>query len=218
MAVKKRISGEERKERIVDAAENLFAKKGFKGTTTKEVAKAAGISEAVIFRHFADKSGLYAAIINRCCSDKHGNLKLETRLKGKSGKDAFIAIADYFMEVYAEDTTFARLLLFSALEKHKFSDMFIESRGLGTLDLISGLIKDGIKKRELRKIDPELAARAFLGMVLHYCMTQEIFGFKRFFSRPRKKAAEAFAGIFFNGISKEKASGSSIFQREVRRD
>ncbi|MEK7313157.1 MAG: TetR/AcrR family transcriptional regulator, partial [Deltaproteobacteria bacterium] len=75
MAAKKRISGEERKERIVRAAENLFSKKGFKGTTTKEVAKAAGISEAVIFRYFADKSDLYAAIINRCCDDKHGNLK-----------------------------------------------------------------------------------------------------------------------------------------------
>lgn len=203
--MKKRISGEERKERIVVAAGSLFAKKGFKGTTTKEVARAAGISEAVIFRYFADKSSLYAAIINRCCDDKHGNLKLEARLKGKSGKEAFIAIADYFMEIYAEDTTFARLLLFSALEKHRFSDMFIESRGLETLGLICALIKDGIKKSEFDKIDPELSARAFLGMVLHYCMTQEILGFKRFFSRPRKKVAEAFVGIFLNGISKEKA-------------
>ena len=206
MAVKKRISGEERKERIVRAAENLFAKKGFKGTTTKEVAKDAGISEAVIFRYFADKSDLYAAIINRCCDDKHGNLKLAGRVKGKSGKGAFIAIADYFLELYAEDTTFARLLLFSALEKNKFSDMFIESRGVETLKLVCGLIKDGIRRSEFKKrIDPELSARAFLGMVLHYCMTQEILGFKRFFSRPRKKVAEAFAGIFLNGISKEKA-------------
>ena len=204
-AAKKRISGTERKERIVRAAEDLFAKKGFKGATTKEVAKAAGISEAVIFRHFADKSGLYEAIINRCCNDKHGNLKLETRLKGKSGREAFIAIALYFLELYAEDTTFARLLLFSALERHKFSDMFIESRGIETLELVCNLIKDGIRRGEFRKIDPELSARAFLGMVLHYCMTQEILGFKRFFSRPRKKVASAFAGIFFDGISNSRA-------------
>ena len=206
MAVKKRISGEERKERIVAAAENLFSRKGFKGTTTKEVAKDAGISEAVIFRYFADKSDLYAAIINRCCDDKHGNLKLAGRVKGKSGKGAFIAIADYFLELYAEDTTFARLLLFSALEKNKFSDMFIESRGVETLNLVCGLIKDGIRRSEFKKrIDPELSARAFLGMVLHYCMTQEILGFKRFFSRPQKKVAEAFAGIFLNGISNSRA-------------
>ena len=72
----------------------------------------------MIFRYFADKSDLYAAIINRCCDDKHGNLKLEGRVKGKSGKKAFIAIADYFLELYAEDRPSRGC--FSALKKHKF--------------------------------------------------------------------------------------------------
>ena len=43
---------------------NLFSAKGFEGTTTREIAKAAGVSEAIIFRHFATKEDLYAAIID----------------------------------------------------------------------------------------------------------------------------------------------------------
>ena len=42
---------------------DLFSRKGFAGTTTKEIALAAGVSEAIIFRHFATKRDLYTAII-----------------------------------------------------------------------------------------------------------------------------------------------------------
>ena len=43
----------------MDAALRLFAQKGFSGTRTKEIAKKAGISEALIFQHFKTKEGLY---------------------------------------------------------------------------------------------------------------------------------------------------------------
>ena len=42
----------------------LFSERGFRGTTTKEIAQAAGVSEAIIFRHFATKEDLYTAIID----------------------------------------------------------------------------------------------------------------------------------------------------------
>jgi TetR/AcrR family transcriptional regulator len=40
----------------------LFSQRGFRGTTTKEIAVAAGVSEAMVFRHFANKEVLYSAI------------------------------------------------------------------------------------------------------------------------------------------------------------
>jgi TetR/AcrR family transcriptional regulator len=58
-----RLTGEERRRVIVEAAVALFSQKGFRGTTTKEIAQAAGCSEATIFKHFATKNELYSAIL-----------------------------------------------------------------------------------------------------------------------------------------------------------
>src|SRR2546425_2643618 len=58
-----RATGQERQASIIAAAASLFAQKGFNGTTTREIAKTAGISEALLFRYFPTKRALYAAIL-----------------------------------------------------------------------------------------------------------------------------------------------------------
>lgn len=61
-----RISAEERKAAIIVAAMELFARKGFSGTTTKDLARAAGVSEALIFSHFPSKEDLYKNVQYLC--------------------------------------------------------------------------------------------------------------------------------------------------------
>jgi AcrR family transcriptional regulator len=63
-----RLDSEERRKAIVDAAMPLFARKGFAGTTTKEIARAAEVSEALVFQHFPSKAALYQAIIGLGCT------------------------------------------------------------------------------------------------------------------------------------------------------
>lgn len=64
-----RMAGEERRLQIVRVAVSLFSQRGFRGTTTKEIANLAGVSEAMVFRHFATKEELYAAILDhKACS------------------------------------------------------------------------------------------------------------------------------------------------------
>jgi AcrR family transcriptional regulator len=62
-----RLDSDERRKAIVAAAVPLFARKGFAGTTTKELAEAAGISEALLFRHFPSKKHLYDEILGLGC-------------------------------------------------------------------------------------------------------------------------------------------------------
>src|SRR6201997_4494959 len=62
-----RLDGDERRKAIVAAAVPLFARKGFTGTTTKELAEVAGISEALLFRHFPSKRHLYGEILRLGC-------------------------------------------------------------------------------------------------------------------------------------------------------
>ncbi|HEY7218739.1 MAG TPA: TetR/AcrR family transcriptional regulator [Candidatus Binatia bacterium] len=66
MANVPRLSAEARKEAIVAAVQDVFAEKGFDGTTTRELAKAAGVSEALLYKHFPSKESLYAAMLDGC--------------------------------------------------------------------------------------------------------------------------------------------------------
>ena len=63
-AIGGRMAGEERRLQILRIAVRLFSQHGFRGTTTKEIAQAAGVSEAMVFRHFATKEELYTAILD----------------------------------------------------------------------------------------------------------------------------------------------------------
>jgi AcrR family transcriptional regulator len=67
MAVTRTLStAEERREEILAAAERVFAARGLHGTPTMEIAKAAGISQAYLFRLFPTKAELFSALVQRC--------------------------------------------------------------------------------------------------------------------------------------------------------
>src|SRR4051812_28733483 len=61
------MTAKDRKLAIVKAALPLFARKGFAETTTKDLAKAAGVSEPLLYKHFPSKEALYAEIQNFSC-------------------------------------------------------------------------------------------------------------------------------------------------------
>ncbi|HTX52835.1 MAG TPA: helix-turn-helix domain-containing protein, partial [Candidatus Baltobacteraceae bacterium] len=61
--IRKRLSAAERRQQIINTAAELFSRKGFSGTTTREIARSIGASEATVFKHFATKEALYDAII-----------------------------------------------------------------------------------------------------------------------------------------------------------
>ena len=62
-----RRAAQDRRQQIVDAATELFALQGFRGTTTRQIADTARVNEAIIFRHFGRKEHLYRAVIEREC-------------------------------------------------------------------------------------------------------------------------------------------------------
>src|SRR4029453_3379578 len=66
MSTNGRLSAEERRQALPVAVRGVFADKGFDGTTTRELAKAAGVSEALLYKHFPSKESLYAAMLDGC--------------------------------------------------------------------------------------------------------------------------------------------------------
>src|SRR5689334_21727127 len=63
----RRLSSEERRQTILDASVPLFARDGVRGVTTKQVAREAGVSEALLYQHFPSKEALYAEVQDHCC-------------------------------------------------------------------------------------------------------------------------------------------------------
>jgi AcrR family transcriptional regulator len=68
MTTTARLSAEQRRAAIIVAVRRVFAEHGFHGTTTRALAAAAGVSEALLFKHFPDKEALFSAMQTACCS------------------------------------------------------------------------------------------------------------------------------------------------------
>src|SRR5882724_409297 len=65
-----KLSSEQRRAAIIKAVRRVFAEKGFDGTTTRELAVAAGVSESLLFKHFPNKEALYSAMQISCCNEQ----------------------------------------------------------------------------------------------------------------------------------------------------
>ena len=121
-----RTSSHERQASLISTATSLFAANGFTGTTTKQIAKAAGVSEALLFKHFPTKHALYNAILAE--KAQYSGLREAVEEATKKGDDErlFTLLASYRIRKGA-DPTLLRLLLFSALEGHELSNMFFSA-------------------------------------------------------------------------------------------
>src|SRR5215207_5502100 len=115
------MAGEERKLQILAVAVSLFSQKGFRGTTTKEIAQAAGVSEAMVFRHFATKQELYSAILDhKACADGNTDLcegeAVTSAIGRKDDRALFEGLALALLQHHEHDTEFLGLLTYAALE------------------------------------------------------------------------------------------------------
>ncbi|HEV7646768.1 MAG TPA: TetR/AcrR family transcriptional regulator [Actinophytocola sp.] len=59
------MSGEERRQQLLDVARSLFAEKGFDGASVEEIAHRANVSKPVVYEHFGGKEGVYAVVVDR---------------------------------------------------------------------------------------------------------------------------------------------------------
>ncbi|MGH7204587.1 MAG: TetR/AcrR family transcriptional regulator [Nitrospiraceae bacterium] len=192
-----RSSGQERQASIITAAASLFAAKGFQGATTREIAKTAGISEALVFKHFPTKRALYAAILAEKASFSELLANVEEPARKRDDMRVFTMIAGYRIR-RATDPTMLRLLLFSALEGHEISDMFFQNQHRIFYDYLAGYIERRISEGAFRNVDPLLAARAFIGMVVHHRLLHEIFGVPA--HRSPEDTVATYVTLFLEGL------------------
>ncbi len=205
------MSGDERRETILAAAIGLFAQHGFSGTTTKKIATAAGVSEAMVFRHFASKEELYGAILHsKSCEDGlhqfpwESNTDLIAALEAKDDRAVFYHLGLNALKKHQADVPFMRLLFFSALEEHDLAERFFSEFVSKVYEFIGQYIAGRQKDGAMREIDPRIVVRAFLGMLIHHSLNTILWDKEHhLLDISNEEAASDFAEILLKGISKE---------------
>ena len=176
------MTAEDRKLQILRVAVTLFSQRGFGGTTTKEIAQAAGVSEAMVFRHYATKQELYHAILDhKACSGDTMNPEemVAEALQEKDDRAVFERLALGALQHHELDPEFQRLLLHSALEGHELAEMFFEKFVLRVYALLGDYIAGRQRDGALVKMDPAMVVRAFIGMIIHHSLNNNLWDPKR---------------------------------------
>ena len=173
----KRIPADERRHQLIDIAMRLFSRNGFSGTTTREIAREAGVNEAIIFRFFPHKDDLYAAILERksseACSD---SFVAELRAAASSGADAAVIsrLVRHIVEHHRRDPQFLRLMLHSALEGHSFAREYRERHFAPLHRFLLEYVIARQAAGRFRAGNPEALVRAILAVPVHHGLVETL--------------------------------------------
>jgi AcrR family transcriptional regulator len=198
----------DRRAQILREAMACFASRGFRGTTTRELAARVGITEAALYRYFPSKDALYGAIIDGKMAA--APLADTFRAASRSGDDraALAALARSVFERGQADPDFLRILTFTALEGHELAEPFFAARVRSLRELLAEYVARRVREGAFRRVDPQLAARAFLGMVFDHLTARVVFGQEELQAEPIETVVDTFVSIFLGGVRAEEGAAA----------
>jgi len=196
-----RLPAQQRRAAILAAAARLFSQSGFRGTTTRALAKAVGVTEPILYEHFRSKRELYAAIVESKSREgfQKGAALLEPYVEARDDRGFFTRLARFILELYQADPAYARLLLFAALEEPELGALFYQRQREG-YDCLAEYIRQRIEEGAFRPVDPALAVRAFLGMLFYHGQSGVLYQ-DDYVKAGMEEVVEAMVDIFLNGIT-----------------
>ena len=197
---KPRIPAAARKASIIRAAASIFGEKGFSGTKTREIAARAGVSEALIFKHFPSKNDLYAAILAEKSPVPGLIERIQALAEQRNDVEVFRTIAETIVGG-APDQNLMRLILFSALESHELSDMFFQNHIRHFYDVLASYIEQRIQEGAFQPVPPLVAARAFMGMLIYHRLLTVLF--RAPLTQEPQDIVQTFVTVFMKGLTRQ---------------
>jgi len=189
------------KQRLLDATLKLISEKGYLGSTTREIAQEAGVTELTLFRHFGTKEKLFEALL-RTHTFLPRLKELLPELEGLSYGDSLRLIASRFLLSLKERKSLVKIMYSEGTiypEKiKKLYNKFADDLRLTLASYFRGLQKKGL----LRTVSPELAAQLFLGMLFSYFRSEEIMRAGGMKKQTMEKNIKEFVDIFMFGTVK----------------
>jgi TetR/AcrR family transcriptional regulator len=174
------MAGESRRKQLIEVAIDLFSKKGFSGTTTKEIAASAGVTEAVIFRHFATKEQLYQAIIDfrvGASGTSQRFAEMKAFMDANDDEQFFRSLLQAVIEIHRQDQKFERLMLYAALEGNELALLYKRTLKEPVLDAFLSYIQRRQNEGAFRPGNPWGLLMSVVGMAQHFATSKYIYGF-----------------------------------------
>ncbi len=213
METKTRMSCEERKCRIIAAVRKIFSRKGLEGTTTRELAKEAGVSEALLYKHYPSKEALYKAMLESCDGEFMGEVKKITSLESSTSTLVtlihFMVAALLHRRVPEVEIRF-RLYLQSILGDGEFARLIIKQKqeSCSLIAKITDCIEAAARTGDMEPSSIPVALRALLADRLAFMLVSEHLPEKPAidFGVPKDKLIEHAVWFILRGVGmKEEA-------------
>ncbi len=186
------------KQQLLEATLSLISEKGYLGATTREISRRAGVTELTLFRHFGTKERLFEELLNSYTFLP--KLKeILPELDQLAYEDALTLIATKFLLTLKERKAMFKILLtevhlYPEKIRNTYSAFVNESRATLASYFVS-LQRKGL----LRDVPPEIAVRAFMGMLFNYFRTEEIMKENGMTKKRMELHIREFVGIFVHG-------------------
>lgn len=167
----RRKTAEERRQDILEAALNIFTEKGYNGSTTAEIARAAGVAEGTIFRHFATKKELLIAVLKPKIID--GIISLDK--EHTDPVEFFRCFLRNRLELIKENDGLIRFMFAEA----QYHDEVREALAKGILgqgiSIVQPWFEKGVEQGAFRPVAFPSVMRSFMGMVIFYGIFNHVF-------------------------------------------
>ena len=186
--------------RILEAARRLFAKQGFDGTTTRDLAQAAGVAEGTLFRHFVNKKAILVEVATQ------GWIEILTDLLTElSEMGSYKAVAQVMrnrMWNLQKNSDLMRVCFMEAQFHPELRDR-IQSEVIDKMtDVAEAFFQTAMEKGIYRQMDAKLVARVFLGMFAVAGFSYNTLIEPEASPQQMQDMAEGLADIFLNGVLK----------------
>jgi TetR/AcrR family transcriptional regulator len=196
------MSAGERRSHLIAVALHLFATRGFSGTTTKAIAEAGGVSEAIIFRHFKSKEDLYAAILReKARQDGRDQMMKSLAEFARHGDDERLIfhLVLRVLESFRRDPDFHRLMMYTALERPDLAKIGGRVMGMPLFKLLRRYVIQRQKAGAFRQGKPEHLAFGIVALPVHFGMITEVICAKKV-NTPSEELAAGFTRIILDGM------------------
>jgi len=191
-------SGSPARERILDAALEVFSERGFAGATTRDISAKADVNEVTLFRHFDSKKGLYAAVISERSpiAEVGRNIEFDTDLPVD---ELLRANAASVLSVLRANRRQFMLIMGDAWRPQKSRNMMSRLAVERGITIVAGLMEALMDVGKMRRGDPEVAARAMVGMIQSYFLNVDILAGRRRDPDEDARMLDGFVSIFLDG-------------------
>jgi AcrR family transcriptional regulator len=185
------------RDRVLDAALELFVELGYKGTTTRAIAARARVNEVTVFRQFGTKQGLFHAVVLRETDIRDRLEGLELRPSDDMAAD-LARFGTVVFEGMGSRSTLLKLIL-SEVGRDPALWEHVSQAPFGVLGKLEGYFRQAKAEGLMGDVDPHLAATAYFSFFFRSMIARSFLGRDVFIDMDRS-TVEGFARIFVDGI------------------